>query len=174
MITSKAIIENKTSLWANKKCNSAVMSSCHQAIVQFLQSQSKAVVKMPPSFDKAIIKQLQAWNFHQAMFNIGKRSLSWCKLSRNCYKTVRNINISNCINKFWVGIILSQSDINQYSKVWLSQLVTRLANALCVDPHCKVSIGQCTKMCTSPLIFFHLHYFRWQIFEENIWSLSLS
>ena len=127
MITSKAIIENKTSLWANKKCNSSVMSSCHQAIVQFLQSQSKAVVKMPPSFDKAIIKQLQAWNFHQAMFNIGKRSLSWCKLSRNCYKTVRNINISNCINKFWVGIILSQSDINQFSKVWASQCVTRLA-----------------------------------------------
>ena len=27
-------------------------------------------------------------------------------------------------------------------------------NALCVDPHCKVSIGQYTKMCTSPLIFF--------------------
>ena len=24
--------------------------------------------------------------------------------------------------------------------------------ALCVDPHCKVSIGQYTKMCTSPLI----------------------
>ena len=41
-------------------------------------------------------------------------------------------------------------------------------NALCVDPHCKVSIGQYTKMCTSPLIFFQLHYFRCQIFEENI------
>ena len=26
--------------------------------------------------------------------------------------------------------------------------------ALCVYPHCKVSIGQYTKMCTSPLIFF--------------------
>ena len=25
--------------------------------------------------------------------------------------------------------------------------------ALCIDPHCKVSIGQYTKMCTSPLIF---------------------
>ena len=48
------------------------------------------------------------------------------------------------------------------------------SNALCVYPHCKVSIGQYTKMCTSPLIFFQLHYFRWQIFEENIWSLSLS
>ena len=46
--------------------------------------------------------------------------------------------------------------------------------ALCVYPHCKVSIGQYTKMCTSPLIFFQLHYFRCQIFEENIWSLSLS
>ena len=47
-------------------------------------------------------------------------------------------------------------------------------NAPCVYPHCKVSIGQYTKMCTSPLIFFQLQYFRWQIFEENIWSLSLS
>ena len=27
-------------------------------------------------------------------------------------------------------------------------------NALCVYPHCKVSIGQYNKMCTSPLIFF--------------------
>ena len=46
--------------------------------------------------------------------------------------------------------------------------------ALCVYPHCKVSIGQYTKMCTSAFIFFQLHYFRCQIFEENIWSLSLS
>ena len=27
------------------------------------------------------------------------------------------------------------------------------SSALCVYPHCKVSIGQYTKMCTSPLIF---------------------
>ena len=27
-------------------------------------------------------------------------------------------------------------------------------NALCVYPHCKVSIGQYNKMCTWPLIFF--------------------
>ena len=47
-------------------------------------------------------------------------------------------------------------------------------SVLCVYPHCKVSIGQYTKMCTSLFIFFQLHYFRWQIFEENIWSLSLS
>ena len=46
--------------------------------------------------------------------------------------------------------------------------------ALCVYPHCKVSIGQYTKMCTAPLIFFQFHSFRWQIFEENIWLLSLS
>ena len=32
--------------------------------------------------------------------------------------------------------------------------------ALCVDPHCKVSIGQYTKMCTSPLIFSSSKYFR--------------
>ena len=32
-------------------------------------------------------------------------------------------------------------------------LFYNLYTALCVDPHCKVSIGQYTKMCTSPLIF---------------------
>ena len=30
--------------------------------------------------------------------------------------------------------------------------------ALCVYPHCKMSIGQYTKMCTSLFIFFQLHY----------------
>ena len=49
-----------------------------------------------------------------------------------------------------------------------------ISNALCVYPHCKVSIGQYTKMCTAPLIFFQFHSFRWQIFEEIIWLLSLS
>ena len=28
-------------------------------------------------------------------------------------------------------------------------------------------------LSTSPLNFFLLHYFRWQKFEENVWSLSL-
>ena len=32
-------------------------------------------------------------------------------------------------------------------------LFYNLFTALCVDPHCKVSIGQYTKMCTSPHIF---------------------
>ena len=49
----------------------------HQAIAQFLQSQSKAVVKHAVA-KPLIIKQFQAGNFHQAVFNIVKRSLS-CK-----------------------------------------------------------------------------------------------
>ena len=52
--------------------------------------------------------------------------------------------------------------------------VTEWVSALCCFSFREVSIGQYTKMCTSSLIFFQLHYFRWQIFEENIWSLSLS
>ena len=38
----------------------------------------------------------------------------------------------------------------------------------------KVSIGKFTIMSTSPFIFLGLHYFRWKIFEENVWSVSLS
>ena len=52
--------------------------------------------------------------------------------------------------------------------------VVKRGIALCVYPHCKVSIRQYTKMCTVPLIFFQFHSFRWQIFEEIIWLLSLS
>ena len=63
---------------------------------------------------------------------------------------------------------------NSKSSRWSSRNAGNSNNALCVYPHCKVSIGQYTKMCTSPLIFFQLHYFRCQIFAENIWSLSLS
>ena len=47
-------------------------------------------------------------------------------------------------------------------------------DALCVSPHYKVSIGQYTKMCTLLLIFFQFHYFKWKIFEENIWSNFLA
>ena len=47
-------------------------------------------------------------------------------------------------------------------------------SALCCFSLRKVVIGQFTKMCTLPLIFYQLHYFWRQIFEENIWSLSLS
>ena len=54
-------------------------------------------------------------------------------------------------------------------KSWKFVVLSFLHTALCVYPHCKVSIGQYTKMGTSPLIFFQFHYFRWQIFEENIW-----
>ena len=48
------------------------------------------------------------------------------------------------------------------------------ASALCCFSLRKVVIGQFTKMCTSPVVFFQLHYSGRQIFEENIWSLSLS
>ena len=47
-------------------------------------------------------------------------------------------------------------------------------NALCAMVLRKVSIGKFTIMSTSPFIFLGLHYFRWKIFEENVWSVSLS
>ena len=73
MITSKAIIVNKTSLWANKKSNNAVIklspNSC-KANPKLLSRCRQAVAK------PLIIKQFQAGNFHRAVFNIVKRSLS--------------------------------------------------------------------------------------------------
>ena len=57
-------------------------------------------------------------------------------------------------------------------KWWVYTLV--VPSALCVYPHCQ-SVNRTIKqnVYLAPH-FFQLHYFRWQIFEENIWSLSLS
>ena len=81
--------------------------------------------------------------------------------------------VSEILGLYWprtsqsfMSIILQINEWHFCSKFWYT--------ALCVYLHWKVSIGQYTKMWTSALIFFQLHYFRWQIFEENIWSLSLS
>ena len=57
---------------------------------------------------------------------------------------------------------------------WAITAISKAITALCCFSFRKVSIGQFTKMYTTPLIFFHFHYFRRQIFKENIWSLSLS
>ena len=80
----------------------------------------------------------------------------------------------NTIEIYCIPVVLGHFAFGIIDSLFCVSFWLKGYNALCVYPHCKVSIGQYTKMCTSPLIFFQLHYFRCQIFEENIWSLSLS
>ena len=63
----------------------------------------------------------------------------------------RKLNCSNGKLEFLERKKNAQSENTDWQKQQRSAIS---AIALCVDPHCKVSIGQYNKMCTSPLIFF--------------------
>ena len=117
---------------------------------------------------------------HHNLLNIGQNfgtSPQAVWQVRNCIESMSQapkLFLRSVTDHVWGDLPLNtKHSVVSFSLLGISSTL-HWCTVLCVYLHCKVSIGQYTKMCTSPLIFSSSKYFRWQIFEENIWSLSLS
>ena len=115
--------------------------------------------------------------FSQCMQRSMSRLMTMCKIflesNSRFAQDWEERKSDNYITHTW-GSPLGRS--RQKTKIKLVQWRMSLGNdnTLWAELFRSCEKGKFTKMITSPLIFWNLLYFRWQIFAAHIWSVSLS